>query len=82
MEPYLPKNTLPSKNWIWSPIELDSGPLRPFVQDFLSKERLVRRNIFEADQVQNLIEKNDKGLGDFSYILFNFVLRNLVHSFH
>ena len=73
MEPYLPKSILyrpktgfgaPLRSWI-------SGPLKTYVDDVLSKERLTRRNIFEATAVRNLIEKNDKGMGDFSYTIFS-----------
>ena len=73
MEPYLPKNILyrpktgfgaPLRSWI-------RGPLKEYVDDVLSPERLKKRNIFKPVAVRNLIEQNYKGVGDYSYTIFS-----------
>lgn len=73
MEPYLPNNILyrpktgfgaPLRSWI-------RGPLRLYIDEVLSFERLKDRNIFNPLAVRNLIEQNSQGLGDYSYTIFS-----------
>jgi asparagine synthase (glutamine-hydrolysing) len=73
MEPYLPKNILyrpktgfgaPLRSWI-------RGPLRTYVDDVLSTERLTRRNIFDVSAVRKLIADNQQGREDAAYTIFS-----------
>lgn len=73
MEPYLPKYILyrpktgfgaPLRSWI-------RGPLRTYIDDFLSTERLSHRNIFDVAAVRKLIADNQQGREDAAYTIFS-----------
>ncbi|MCG8345682.1 MAG: asparagine synthase (glutamine-hydrolyzing) [Chlorobiales bacterium] len=73
MEPYLPRDVIyrpktgfgaPLRRWM-------RKELRPLLRDMLSAESLNKRSIFDAGAVQKLMENNDSGRIDASYILLS-----------
>lgn len=75
MEPFLPREVIyrpkagfgaPLRRWM-------RNELRPFVGDVLSRERLVRRGLFEPDAVQSLITRNQSGQIDAAYTILSLV---------
>ena len=73
MEAYLPKDVIyrpksgfgaPLRRWM-------RYELRPLLGDLLSRESIIRRGIFEPNNVQKLIDNNDSGKIDGAYILFS-----------
>ena len=75
MEPYLPHNVIyrrktgfgaPLRQWI-------RHELRELVRDTLSEERLRARGLFDPTAVRRLIEQNDIGKIDGSYLLLSLV---------
>lgn len=73
MEPYLPRDVIyrpktgfgaPLRRWM-------RKELRPLFEDLLSAESLNKRSIFDAGAVQKLMENNDSGRIDASYILLS-----------
>ncbi len=57
---------VPLRSWI-------RNELRPLVSDVLSKESLQARGFFKHDAVFQLIEENDKGRVDGSYLILSLV---------
>ena len=62
---YRPKTGFgaPVREWL-------NGPLKPLINSLLSKENIERRGLFDFEQVQALIEDNEKGKGDFAYTIY------------
>jgi asparagine synthase (glutamine-hydrolysing) len=74
-EPFLPSDVIyrkkvgfgvPLRGWI-------RNELRPLVSDILSKESLQARGFFKHDAVFQLIEENDKGRIDGSYLILSLI---------
>lgn len=73
MEPYLPKNVIyrqkagfgiPLRRWI-------KNELKDFVMAYLSKEKILKRGLFDPQSVENLINANLNGRLDASYTIFS-----------
>lgn len=71
-ERYLPKDVIyrpktgfgaPVREWILNDMSL-------MIETYLSKETIEKRNIFDYNKVQELIEKNKKGIEDVSYTIW------------
>ena len=75
MEPYLPKKIIyrkksgfgaPLRRWM-------RYDLRDMVSEYLSKESLINRGLFDHKAVTKMINDNDKGIQDASYTLFSLI---------
>lgn len=73
MEPFLPKDIIyrpktgfgaPIRRWV-------KYDLREFIFETLTKESLLKRDIFDHSSVLNLIRDNDEGIIDASYLIFS-----------
>ena len=54
---------VPLRDWI-------KKDLSPIVKDYLSEEKIKARGIFDAKAIRNIINENDSGKNDFSYLIF------------
>ena len=84
-EKYLPKEIIyrtktgfgaPVRNWILNDMD-------DLINDYLSKEIIIKRGIFNFDKVANLIEDNKKGVIDASYSIWSLlVIESWMRQFH
>jgi asparagine synthase (glutamine-hydrolysing) len=73
MEPFLPKDVIyrpktgfgaPLRGWI-------KNELRDLLEELLNEKSIKRRGWFDAKEVRNLIERNNKGEIDASYLILS-----------
>lgn len=78
-EKYLPKSIVnrpkapfgcPLRSWI-------RGPLSEMINDYLSEESLNKRKIYNSKYIQNIINKDRKGVEDNSLLIWTFLTNEL-----
>ena len=71
-EEFLPKKIIyRSKTGFGAPLRTWlKNDLKSYIDEYLSKERIESRGIFKFEKVNQMIQDDRNGIGDFSYIIF------------
>ena len=71
-EDFLPKKIIyRSKTGFGAPLRTWlKNDLKAYIDEYLSQERIEKRGIFKFEQVNQMIQDDRNGIGDFSYIIF------------
>lgn len=54
----------PLREWI-------KGPLRPYLEEHLSREKILETNIFKFEEIQKVLNLNSEGTSDQSYLIYS-----------
>jgi asparagine synthase (glutamine-hydrolysing) len=63
----------PLRRWIWK-------ELNPLIKEVLSKENIKKRNLLSAEYVEEIIEKNRKGIEDYAHRIWGLLVLEIWHQ--